>query len=259
MKKSYHRWFSILCITIGCLCLLYYLYLSIVYGLNRIVFSWLFLCTGFLLVVFSALALFKQKHILSYLPNILQRIFLVLITCGILVFSILSSCIIYQGAHRSEQTGEAALILGAQLNGSSISRLLRYRLESGLQYAKDHPHAYIIVSGGQGELEACSEAKAMKDYLVQHGVSASRILVEDASMNTQQNLAYSKKLMKQYQIANVSIITNDFHMFRAGIIARQQAIPYYAYPARSDLDLAPNFILRECFGAIKDITIHLLP
>lgn len=131
-------------------------------------------------------------------------------------------------------------------------------MERGIQFAEEYPNTYLIVSGGKGQAETCSEASAMKQYLIQHGVAESRILMEDASMNTQENLAFSKVLMKKYHIKSASIITNDFHMFRAGFIATSLGLSYHNYPARSDLDLAPNFYFREFFGSVKDITLSII-
>ena len=258
MKPNNHFVLSLVCMALGGLCIGYYSYLCIVYGINEIVFSWVFLLGGMLLLIIGMMTYKRKKHIFSYLPIPLRRIVYLCTTIIIILFLGLQSCILYQGMHTDKQQGDAAIILGAQLHGSSISRLLRYRLERGIQFAEEYPNTYLIVSGGKGQAETCSEASAMKQYLIQHGVAESRILMEDASMNTQENLAFSKVLMKKYHIKSASIITNDFHMFRAGFIATSLGLSYHNYPARSDLGLAPNFYFREFFGSVKDITLSII-
>lgn len=58
----------------------------------------------------------------------------------------------------------------------------------------------------------------MKEYLVDKGVPAKRILKEDKSHNTVQNLIFSKQLMEQYQLKSFMIITNLFHVRRTKYI-----------------------------------------
>lgn len=253
---KYYPLIPVIYISVGLLCVLYFLILSITYGPFYIVFSEFFLFVGCVLIIVGFIEKNKKQHILSYIYKSI-RIFIegILITAMITFISI-QSCIIYQGTHIDNNHGEAALILGAQLNGSSISRLLRYRLESGIEFAKKYPDTYLIVSGGKGNNEHISEAKAMKQYLIDHGIKEYRILVEDHSKNTRENLLYSKKIMKQNHISSVSIITNDFHMFRANYLAHSQGIKSYRYPAKSDFDLSFNFYIREFFGFIKDFIVN---
>ncbi len=253
---KYYRWIPITYISIGTLCLFYFFMLCITYGPFYIVFSEFFLFIGMFFIGIGWFEKKQQRHLLSYLAKPIRMVIECIVIIGILTFVSIQSCIIYQGTYKDKNHGEAALILGAQLNGSSISRLLRYRLESGVQYAKEYPDAYLIVSGGKGKNEHVSEASAMKQYLIKHGIDKNRILVEDASRNTRENLSYSKKVMDQYHISNVSIITNDFHMFRASYLANSQGIKNYRYPARSDFDLSFNFYIREFFGFIKDFMMN---
>ena len=129
---------------LGGLCIGYYSYLCIVYGINEIVFSWVFLLGGMLLLIIGMMTYKRKKHIFSYLPIPLRRIVYLCTTIIIILFLGLQSCILYQGMHTDKQQGDAAIILGAQLHGSSISRLLRYRLERGIQFAEEYPNTYLI-------------------------------------------------------------------------------------------------------------------
>lgn len=253
---KYYRWIPTTYLSIGTLCLLYFFILCINYGPFYIVFSEFFLFAGIIFICIGLIEKKQQRHLLSYFHKTLRISIECLLVIGILVFASIQSCIVYQGTCKDQNYGEAALILGAQLNGSSISRLLRYRLESGIQYAKEYPNSYLIVSGGKGTNEHVSEASAMKQYLIQHGIDEHRILVEDTSKNTRENLAYSKKIMKRHHISTVSIITNDFHMFRASYLASSQGIKNDRYPAKSDFDLSFNFYLREFFGFMKDFIVN---
>ena len=68
---------------------------------------------------------------------------------------------------------------------------LKYRLDEAVEYLEDNPKTICIVSGGQGANEPYSEAEGMAQYLKEQGIAASRILLEDKSLNTEQNMEYS--------------------------------------------------------------------
>ena len=113
------------------------------------------------------------------------------------------------------------LILGCQVHPWGPSVLLKDRLDEALSYLNEHHDVTIIVSGGQGPDEHDSEAAVMRDYLVQAGIDAQRILVEDQSHNTLQNLTYSAQLMKTQGLKpeqGVLIVSNGFHLTRARML-----------------------------------------
>lgn len=247
---KYHKSLSYILQGIGVISLVYYLLLSLLYGINTIVFSWTWLLIGIIGIAISYWELKHQRHLISFLSKMLQKIVLVLLLLGIAFFSIMEVRMVSIGNHTSSIQGNTLIVLGAQLNGSNLSRLLRYRLEAALSFHKRYPDAEIIVSGGQGPGETISEASAMKTYLVEHGIPAEQIIMEESSMNTAENFAFSKQLLKKD--THVSVISNDFHMYRANLLCEQSGLTCSLYPARSDLDLAPNFYFREFFGVIKD-------
>ena len=93
----------------------------------------------------------------------------------------------------------------------------------------------------------------MQGYLETAGIDPERILMEDASTNTTQNLIFSGELLDKSE-DSVVVITNNFHMFRALAIARKQGYAHVeglsagTYPVT-----VPNNLLREAFGVVKDL------
>ena len=129
--------------------------------------------------------------------------------------------------------------------------VLKYRLDQAYDYLKDNEATICIVSGGQGSNEPCTEAEAMERYLEDRGITSSRIIREDRSRNTLENLRFSKELIKEG--ASVGIVTNNFHMFRGVAIAKKQGYTdVCGIPASSNPIYLPNNMLREFFGVIKD-------
>ncbi|AZN37878.1 YdcF family protein [Iodobacter ciconiae] len=141
------------------------------------------------------------------------------------------------------------IVLGSGLDGTQPSPMLRARLDTALIYAAQYPKAQLVVSGGQGFSEEISEANAMQRYLLAHGVAPQRILQEDQSTSTEENLLFSHRLLKTKATEPVLIITNDFHTLRASKIARKQGFPIVDYAsAPTPLAIRYNAWLREYFA-----------
>ncbi|WP_203247156.1 YdcF family protein [Sporosarcina beigongshangi] len=118
----------------------------------------------------------------------------------------------------ADGTNDYAIVLGAKVKQDSLSLSLRYRLDAALDYANEHPHVTLILSGGQGPDEPMSEAEAMRQFLTDNGIEESRLLLEDASTSTYENILFSKKLLPA-DVDSITIISSDFHLARAQKIA----------------------------------------
>ncbi len=144
------------------------------------------------------------------------------------------------------------IVLGAQVREDGPSVVLKYRLDTAVDYLNANPDTLCIVSGGKGANEPFSEAEGMANYLTEKGIAAERILLEDQSVNTAENIRYSKKLMEE-SYDTVGIVTNNFHVFRAVKIAEKQGMESVCgIAARSNTLYLANNVLRECCGILKD-------
>ena len=144
------------------------------------------------------------------------------------------------------------IVLGAQVRESGPSAVLQSRLDTAADYLAENEACLCIVSGGQGANEPRPEAEVMRDALVARGIPADRILVENRSKNTAENLRFSAELLND---ANdpVGIVTNDFHVARAVRIAAKQGLTNACGIAAPSVPAyLPNNLLRECFGLLKD-------
>lgn len=123
------------------------------------------------------------------------------------------------------------LILGTGvLPDGTVSLVLQYRLDKALtfynkQKSQHKKPAKLIVSGGRGPTAPCSEAEVMRDYLMAKGIPSDDILLEKDSINTHQNFLFSSRMIDRYQIGkNGLFVTNDFHVPRSKLYARQAGI-----------------------------------
>ncbi len=185
-----------------------------------------------------------DKHIKFALASV--------ILFGMAFFMLVEGIIIYNGNKRPRSGADYVIILGAQVRGTALSRALKNRLDTAYGYLADNKASRIIVSGGQGDGEDISEAEAMYQYLIRKGIEPERILKEDQSVNTHENLLFSKGLMAKGN-HNIVIVTNRFHIFRAlGISKKLGMTGAEGLGAPADDILALNYYVREFFAVVKD-------
>ena len=148
---------------------------------------------------------------------------------------------------------EYEIILGAGLYGDKPSPILQERLEEGLKYLELHPNTKVIVSGGQGSNEPIPESEAMKNFLVNKGINPNRIIEENKSKSTFQNLEFSKKILEERHADKdeVLIVTSDFHLFRAKEIADYLHIKNEGLPSKTPISLRVQYMVREFPAMIK--------
>ena len=109
----------------------------------------------------------------------------------------------------------------------------------------------FIPSGGQGPDEAVSEAQAMKDYLVSKGVTDDRIVMEDQSGNTFENMKFSKaKIDELGNTDKIAFATTNYHVFRSGIFARRVKMKAEGMGADTKWYFWPNAAVREFVGLL---------
>lgn len=151
---------------------------------------------------------------------------LVLIGLGLVLFGALEIAIALGSRGRTAQAGdgpEVMVIFGCQVRADGPSILLRDRLDTALAYLEEHPETRVVVSGGKGDDEHMSEAQCMYDYLTAHGVNDYKILMEDKSRNTQQNIRNTLALLEGGPFWDAIItpgqcryvlVSSDFHLTR---------------------------------------------
>jgi len=243
-KKKLVIWKGTL-ITAGVLMLLYYLVITGKLGF-RLDFSLVWLA--------GACVLFFLAGLVIKRPATGKLIGGVLVLCFVL-FGILEGIIIKAGLEHPEMGADYVIVLGAQVRGTKVTKALRCRLDAACEYLRENPKTKAIVSGGQGRGEEISEAKAMHDYLVEQGIAKERILMEDKSTSTNENIQYSSKFLESAD--SVVLVTNRFHLYRAKKLANKQLdMKVTGLGAETGTVLFINYYVREVFATLKDMACH---
>jgi len=239
--------------------------------LNKI-FKHLLLLAGALLLINTAImavvANFNSGVIFSVILSI------ILILCGIYfdlltkvkwmiyttitAFSLLIALVlfitIYGIADNVTYNEDAIIVLGAGINGETVTKPLAERLNKAVEYHSKNPNAVIVVSGGQGFQETITEALAMERYLIAGRIPKEKIIKEEKSTSTYTNLFNSKEILDEL-FANtpykITLITNNFHIYRAVRVAKTVGFDCTHYHAGIKWYAIPMSYLRECVAVVK--------
>ena len=117
-----------------------------------------------------------------------------------------------------------------------------------------NPDVKIVVSGGKGPGESITEAEAMERFLIKHGVAKKQIIKEEKSTSTLENLKFTTEILEgleNKENIEVTIVTNNFHVFRAKFLAQRQGLKVYGYPAPLHPMLVPTCFVREYLAVIN--------
>jgi len=180
------------------------------------------------------------------------------ILCVVIVcFGSFSFLYIYGKTNTASYKEDAAVVLGAGLKGSRVSKILANRLDEAVSYYEKNPGAVIVVSGGQGFQEDMPEADAMEAYLAARGVPENKIYEERESSSTYENLEFSKKILDGLFAGpyKTVVITSDFHAFRAELVAKRLGYDAAHIGAKTQWYAAPMNYMREILAIAKTLII----
>ncbi len=148
---------------------------------------------------------------------------------------------------------EAVVVLGSGLrHGFEVPPLLGARVDRGIEAHRENPASLLVLSGGKGSDEALAEAQAMASYSIERGVDPDKIIIEDRSTNTRENLVFSRTLIEERLGKNRSllVVTTSYHLLRALLLARELGIDCDGRGSKTRLYYSINAFIREWIAFI---------
>ena len=174
-------------------------------------------------------------------------------------FSVFIAASVIYRFRRPASEPEAIIVLGSGLIDGRVPPLLASRLDRGLQAHREAGcRPVIITSGGQGPDEPRPEGRAMREYLIDQGVDPNRVIAEEESRNTRENLEFSRRFLSRPD-AQVTVTSSSYHVFRTALLTRQLGMNAHVLGARTAWYFLPSAVLREFVGVLRDQRwLHML-
>ena len=233
---------------IGTLSLLYYIAVILYAGI-RAAFAVFWLALG---VCFFAAAA-AEVYLAQVSPGLWAIIKNIVLGAGLVflfVFVLVEIRLVYEGRQKPDPCADYLIVLGAKVKKTVPCRTLYKRIQRACDYLKENPKTRAITSGGQGPGEDMTEAACMAEYLVKMGIDPRRIILEEDSTNTSENLEFSLSLIPKN--ASVVIVTSGFHIYRAVASGKKKGFQKISGAgSRSDVLMFINYYVREFFAVVK--------
>lgn len=234
---------------LGVLGVIYYYFVSLIVGFfNLATLGILAIATCFILK--GTLFCFSEKVVAFFKSKKwITRAYISLLAVVFSIFVIYEGVII--GAAKSKPIDDAdyIIVLGARVVGTNPGRPLFERIKTAHDYLEKNPNTIAILSGGQGSDEQISEARCMFNELTRMGIDPSRLIMEDRSTSTFENMKFSLEKFDGEDV-RVGIVTNGFHIYRSLKLFKQVAgYDGFAIAANDgDLGFIPYYYIREFFA-----------
>ena len=215
---------------------------------------------SFFILTYMVLWVLGASDKYSRLAKILKRCYFVCLLIGIACFITLQAFII-SGSRTDDAEVDAVIVLGAGLINNRPSLMMATRLNAAIAYVQTREDAVIVVTGGLGQGQTVTEAEAMARYLIARGIDENRILKEDASTNSHENINFARNVIIEHGMdvenARVAIATNEFHVFRAKIVAEKAGFEAYGIAAETPgLHRKMIYFFREAFSLLNELVFR---
>lgn len=219
----------------------------------------LVLALGIFTLIANILGYLQQRSVFSRNADIFIAYANILVLYGVFVsLNFLISSFLC-GLYHPRYNKDYIIVLGAGLiDGVRVSKLLANRLDKAIvfynkQQAKNKKPPKLLLSGGKGGDEILSEAFAMQTYALEKGIPIEDTILEENSTTTYENMLFSKKIIQNRskdKKCKVIYATNNFHLLRAGIFARQVGLHAPGISAKTAAYYYPNALIREFIATL---------
>ncbi len=233
----------------GIIFLLYGLIVLLILGPYRI-FNFFYLSAGLCLILFAG----RWNRINERMNRGLAYVLL----CIAILFAIVEAIIIIYAKRPAERGADYVIILGSQIREDGPSLDYQARLDSAFDYYGKNRDATVICTGAQGPSEPLSEAQGGANYLIKKGIPKEKILIEDRSFNTYQNLKNAAGLISETEQdlskTKTVIVSASYHLYRASLLAKHIGFGQVSAKGSHGLwILQPHYYTREFFALGKEL------
>ncbi len=235
-------------LSVACIFMIYGLIVLLMIGPFHI-FNFFYLLAGtglFLVCIFwKRIRQTFSKRLLSFLLSLFA------LSCAFFLFT--EARILSCALTPYEKDAAYVIVLGSQIKEDGPSKDYQARLDSAYDYLMENEKSLVICTGAKGTYEPVSEAKGGKDYLMKRGIEGSRILTEEGSYDTFQNLGNAKALIGDVGKRKMLLVSADYHLYRAKYLAKKLGYKDVSVKGGHGLwILLPQYYTREFFALCRE-------
>jgi uncharacterized SAM-binding protein YcdF (DUF218 family) len=157
---------------------------------------------------------------------------LVALTAALILWEVsLYKAIRRQASHNEAQPAGAIVVFGAAEYNGRPSPVYKARLDHAFDLEEEGLASLVITTGGSGGDLRYTEGGVGRDYLIQQGVAARKILAETHSETTYQSVRAAVALLRNRGITTCLAVSDGFHLYRIKLLFASFGMKAYASPA----------------------------
>ncbi len=242
------------------------MYQTVIFVIGVVLFAWfvspipifgifnvgniLGMLTSAVLIIYGFKAHIINLFVASIYRTLIGKMLIFVTICILLagiVFVVVATMRIVNSTNTFKNgTQTTVVVLGCRVKDDGPGAMLSERIDAAYRFLSKNPEAKCILSGGKGSDEPISEAECMYNHLVDMGMSAERLYLEDRSTSTEENICFSQKVIKDNELCeSITVITNGFHAYRALSTAKKAGMECFSYSAETNFVLLPTYYVRE--------------
>lgn len=219
---------------LGILCIIYDVLLIVfiprTFLDNLTAFSHIWSFFGFLLIFTSVYKKKKGYFFWKKWKKVIKRIIVIFMGIAVIYSLVSIIFILNPKIAKEDEHYDYLIILGGGIDkNGKLPKAVQLRIEKAVEYLKNNKDTLCVVSGGCLKWLPYAEAPEIKRQVVLKGISSERVILEDKSLDTIQNLENTCKLLaekegksqKEILESDILIVTSDYHLRRAQRIARR--------------------------------------
>ena len=207
-----------------------------------------------IVAIYNVMALWKDRKAVIWIRRAVSGLLVL-----VLIAALITLMPILRGPEALSGESNYLIVLGAGVRGTEPSEILCDRIDRAYTYLTENPNAICIATGGKGDDENISEAQCIYDHLTAMGINGSRIWLEDKATSTIENFRYCVALIEEKTgkpAAQVTVLSNEFHLYRASIMAKDCGLEADFIAASTSKPLIRiSYTIREIFALWKYLTI----
>lgn len=125
---------------------------------------------------------------------------------------------------------DVIVVMGAAEYRGHPSPVFKLRLDHAVTLYEQHLAPYIMTTGGPGGDPSFTEGGVGRSYLIDRGVPAESVIVENEGESTAWSLSAATEILRRMGLRSCIIVSDGYHIFRVKRILQQQGFTVYGSP-----------------------------
>jgi uncharacterized SAM-binding protein YcdF (DUF218 family) len=125
---------------------------------------------------------------------------------------------------------DVIVVMGAAEYRGHPSPVLKLRLDHAVTLYERKLAPYIMTTGGPGGDPSFTEGGVGRSYLIDRGVPAESIIVEDEGESTAYSLSAASEILRRMGLHSCIIVSDGYHLFRVKRILQREGFAAYGSP-----------------------------